>query len=508
MEIIKHNGINYDYILGLRKTDNGVSVVKYPIDRHNTEIDRAIEYLNDENYNAGDIYDSLRKCTDSSATYEYCLGHEYNERHISDISPTIFNSWEYKVALKAAISMIIKKDLGLPPQADKLFALCKFKRERINQAEAHAKQRLATQIYDHKEALIKQILPYIYAIDYDATLQRYDIPNECIIFSTEHHGDDRYHQKRTIEYQVNNDISVIIDTNFCFGNASYFHVIVSYKGIKLLPYSDWVKYYYARYNELLECTRFYEPKRSSWECCMNWLEQFINSAILDPEHFIHTEVIKEVNEMMSGLEKMFTLNTEQFKNELNVKCNFNDNRYIGIRVNNASTLDNDKKYYQIMPEESALIYKMEKISCALGFINNLRKFSNLYSEITQAIDRIITMNKAILPELNGAIAHINNEIIQLTAELTSTEKQLESLKNKLNKYTNILNNKLLNVVSLSERTSIQEEFGKDNPQFLILTKKVRNLSSSKDLLKEKLLRHQTAIYKLISSKQRILKYVS
>lgn len=63
---------------------------------------------------------------------------------------------------------------------------------------------------------------------------------------------------------------------------------------------------------------------------MDFLANFINSAIDNPESFIHNEVMQEVNGLLLGLEKIFNLNETNFEDKIIIQKHSEDNRYIGI----------------------------------------------------------------------------------------------------------------------------------------------------------------------------------
>ena len=234
-----------------------------------------MELLEDKTADACDVYNAISKCLFSNL-YTYCLAHEYTDSYISPINPVDFDYFNYRKLLKEDIELRVANKLKwLPKDAQN-------NRRKIEEAHKSAWEDLYYKIYKRKKILVDAALPYIYAYDYENALINYNIAENSIIFSHERHGDQRNNKFRenNIEHKINDDISVKISTNFCFGSSSYFHVTVIYKGIALLPYSVWVRYYYARYSELLGCTRSYQRNRENWLNCMNFLEKFINDKRL------------------------------------------------------------------------------------------------------------------------------------------------------------------------------------------------------------------------------------
>ncbi|MYM12837.1 hypothetical protein E5330_09240 [Muribaculum intestinale] len=230
-----------------------------------------------------------------------------------------------------------------------------------------------------KEEYLKCILQYIYSYDYSNTLRQYKVKEKYKIFSSEIHGRFAY------ETVVNDELKILTRTNFCYGSSSYFHIIVKYKDIELLPLSEWVKYYYAGYNSIMRYTRSYFCQRESWKYAMEFLESFVNRAIENPDEFVKNDVLLEVNGLMAGLEEIFLMTEMEFEKRLDVKhIDDDDIRYIGISSARHAN-DCERQNYKIKKTESAMIYKMEKISGALHFLNNLKSISTIIPEVESSI---------------------------------------------------------------------------------------------------------------------------
>lgn len=123
-----------------------------------------------------------------------------------------------------------------------------------------------------------------------------------------------------------------------------------------------------------------------------------------------------------------------------------------------------------------MIYKMEKISGALHFLNNLKSISTIIPEVESSISRIIELNKTIYPEIIEAIPPIELEIKNLSRELNKIkrkynqkEQQLDYLKKRLE---NIKNKSF---GSGKDTKQVEEKFKSNNPQFEILTKEIDEL---------------------------------
>lgn len=500
MELKKRTGVNYDYILALQKDGERVKVVKYPIKRHNREIDLAIERYEDESCDADDVYLAVWRCLYSDS-YSYCLAHEYTSTYIDDIKPVKFDASEYRTTLREIIKREVNYKLKWLSNAEKINP------ETIKAIECEVRKRLYPKIKKSKEILLSASLAYIYALDYDDALTSNKIEQDCIVYSSERHGDGRDRNKigYHAEHKINDDLSVRVETNFCYGSSTYFSVVVTYKGIDLLPYSVWVHYYYAGFVHLLKYTRSYVRERNSWHMCMNFLETFINSAIDSPENFIHNEVMREVNGLIDGLHRIFNLNQEDFDKEIKVKERPGDERYIGI-LGARYANESDENKYVITAQEVSMIYRMEKVSGALRFLDSLRKIKEIYSEVSDAIDKIIEMNQQLYPEVESAIPPVENEIKKLNEELAPLNRRLNVCEVSYEKLQKKLDRNLLNVTDSEKIKEIKERFDKFNPSYQKLSEEIDLLRLKINELNNKVFKREAVLRSLNQFKSLILKY--
>lgn len=300
-------------------------------------------------------------------------------------------------------------------------------------------------------------------------------------------------------------MSVRVETNFCYGSSTYFSVVVTYKGIELLPYSVWVHYYYARFVHLLKYTRSYIRERNSWHMCMDFLKTFINSAIDNPENFIHNEVMREVDGLIEGLQRIFSLSQEDFEKEIKVKERPGDERYIGI-LSARYANESDENEYAITAHEVSMIYRMEKVSGALRFLDSLRKIKEIYSEVSDAIDKIIAMNQQIYPEVESAIPPVENEIKILKEELAPLNRRLNVCEVGYEKLHNKLQKNLLNVTDSEKIKEIKERFDKFNPSYKNLSEEIDLLKGKINELVNKISKRESVLSRLNQYKLLILKY--
>lgn len=483
-KIKKEVGINFDYILALKSNDGTMSIEKIDISRQDSLIDEMFEIYENPHYDAGD----MQRCAQNSIwttcyTFPYCLGHSYYASYIDEITFPEINADYQKVIYDKQnhISNCYKN--GHIDYANKL------------------QYQLNAFIKKSKEEYLKNILQYIYSYDYSNTLRKYKVKEKYKIFSSEIHGRFAY------ETVVNDDLKILTRTNFCYGSSSYLHIIVKYRDIELLPLSEWVKYYYAGYNSIMRYTRSYFCQRESWKYAMEFLESFVNRAIENPDEFVKNEVLLEVNGLMAGLEEIFLMTEMEFEKQLNVKhIDDDDIRYIGISSARHAN-DRERQHYKIKKNESAMIYKMEKISGALHFLNNLKSLSTIIPKIEGYISRIIELNKTIYPEIIEAIPPIELEIKNLSRELNKIERKYNQKEQQLDYLKKRLENiKNKSFGSEKDTKQVEEEFKSNNPQYEILTKEIDELWQEQNKYLT-LIHNQEDVKKRLSSYKELIEKV-
>lgn len=201
-------------------------------------------------------------------------------------------------------------------------------------------------------------------------------------------------------FQLDNDVKVCYLTNFGYGRSSYFYTQVFYKDIAILPYSDWVLYRYADMIEIIEYTKVHLVKNGyeEWKDTLMFTADIYNLAAKDPERFVNDYIIGEVEKMVSGLEDI--LNADQTYRIVTSKHN----------PNTQISLSGDL----------LVLFKGEKISGALGFLDQLLKLVPVFNDVVNYMQRIMNCNLAIIGQLQGTIS-------RMMLELECLEKDIERL---------------------------------------------------------------------------------
>lgn len=210
--------------------------------------------------------------------------------------------------------------------------------------------------------------------------------------------------RNKVNFKAGNDFSFKFETNFGYGSSSYFFLLMTYKDIEIIPYSEWITYRFAGFAENIYYSEEFYIDNSSWLNAMEYTKEAYNLSITKPNDFISRYIIGECEKMVIGLEDILTNNSFEVIERKNI---------LVIAQNNS------KRKFEIRDNRELLAYRGEKISGALTFINSIASFKDIATMKT-FIFRIENCNRAILPTLK-------QEIAKLVIELLPLEKELEIL---------------------------------------------------------------------------------
>lgn len=476
-------GVNFDYILALRNKGDAIEKVCLEISKDERIIDDLFRMLEDEASEADDMYYRFRRQYENQGDYEYCLGlASFKSHHIEPISYPSFDETEYR-------------------------KLSEEYKERISSAKNERVREIIKNHFEvwnrkQKQKCIDQCLPYVFAYNYHKAVVEKEIEKKFLIYSNENHG----WFKRSKD--VTEDIKIEVRTNFCYGSSSKMLVIVTYKGIPILPYSVWVNYFYANYNEIIRCTRSYNADRNNWNTCMDFVVWFVEKAIENPEAFVKDTIKQEVERLVEGLEKLFKMTDKEMKDELMTEGphEFLQNKfYIGIKTARMAD-EKDKRYYSIAPEEAKLVYRMEKITGALHFLKSLRQLSEVYDGIEHSLAKIKEINALLYPEIVNAIYPVKEHVAEIKAKLKPIKKRLSIVEKNFDVLYNRLQ-KRLEKAEYGKEDEVKEAFKKKNPQYEMLREEMVGLRSQVYSLEAQINNREHYLNQLEDAKSLILRHV-
>ena len=313
-----------------------------------------------------------------------------------------------------------------------------------------------------KKAYLKIASRLIDAENYEKTIARSvkPIPN-VKMYSTENIGWTHFN------YEVTNDISIRLETNFCYGASAYFRLCLTYRGITILPYSLLVSYYHVSSYELARFTRSYPPLRASWDNAFRFIEQTCNLATERPKQFIRKWILNEITAMMKGLRRLLVEDSDVIGQYLS-----NAGRNVSDRIHRVRNMRMDEKTnYAVYGREMDMAIKAEKISGAVAFLENLAELSKELPEIEGSIAEIRMLAASLLPEMDLMTGTIESGIKVLREDQAAQEKALAPISTKIQYHEKIIKR-------LEERASkknricdygtIKETYKDNHPQYVKL----------------------------------------
>lgn len=269
-----------------------------------------------------------------------------------------------------------------------------------------------------KSSFFSDAMRWLDASCYYDTASQLNRDNSVKMFSKENIGWSHF------AHQVNDDIKVALKTNFGYGSSAYFLLAVQYKGLDILPYSYIVKYYKAGMADIVRCTRSYSPCRESWSASFDFLSDFVNKSIADPKNFVESYIMQEVVEMMQGLEAI-ALNPIGFMERIG------NNKADPCVINVRPMFNDDRVHMQTYPDETPILFKVEKITGALGFLKSLTAIAKELKTVQPHIDRLLEINLSLYPEIQEAISKISKKMAEQDRIKTDLETKIAILSEKL-----------------------------------------------------------------------------
>ena len=213
-------------------------------------------------------------------------------------------------------------------------------------------------------------------------------------------------------FNLNHDLRVVYKTNFGFGMSSFFYTQIFYKGIGILPYSDWVHYRYANSSDIIRFTRKHLLENKEWEKAINITADIYNYAVSKPDDFVKHFILNEVEEMVAGLESILN-STVRYK----VLYSYFD-----------------PKRALFLEGDDLVRFKGEKISGALLFLDQLMTLVPICGDVSSYIHRIMNCNLSVVHELSSVIKAKNVTLQKLVKEIEVLQPQWDKLKEKDDEY--------------------------------------------------------------------------
>lgn len=196
---------------------------------------------------------------------------------------------------------------------------------------------------------------------------------------------------KTFTWNYNADISFEVYSNFGYGSCSELITRFFYKGFRLTPYSDYVKYRFANFSQLIHYTYNYRLEYSEWRKLMTDTLVFYNAVCDNQENEVFRWVKSHLNQMMDGLNKLLTQSSYYFH-----------------RPNGPSECVSGDELEEI---------KAEKIGGAVEFVDNIKNLpyqinpqeyiNTLYSILDRYYLHAIEKEKALKEYITNLEQHVS-----------------------------------------------------------------------------------------------------
>lgn len=430
--------VNENHILILKEINGKLSVLEEPIKDGSliiNEIAAAVENPNKSLLDVQFLFFNNFHCINNS--YHYLYPYSYDSAYITGaIMPKQYSYDEYKKILDERVEERIK----IRVQNDK---------ESIIRSEAVSLKG------SYAELCIRYIKQQML---YEA-FQNAENNSSVKMYSRESIG------WTTFIYEITDDLKACVYTNFAYGNSSFFTLTVSYKDIIIVPFSHIIKYYFANMTDIIRCTRGYIVDRDSWKPMFEFVREFANQSLSDPESFIENYLMNEIDEMMKGLRNIMS-NPEgvinMFKSQSHNLPDYQHLRFI------SPMQEYENRNFEVYPYEMMIIFKSEKLSQAVNMLERLRELSKVYSKLDDCIDEILNMVGKLSPEVDMTIQKIQKDIERLTNEKEPKEKKRNEIQSQIDKFVSELNDLLDEFSDNSDwkrKMEISRQYEEENPDY-------------------------------------------
>lgn len=442
--------VNIDYIACVKKLKDGnLAYEEVAVEKPNRAIIKRLHDMVENPYSTiFDIQALASKLILTNEVHKVCIPHCYSSTYIPPLRRPLDVSYsEYQQKISQEKSDLEKK-----------------KEEKEAKGEDFSvEEGLQRYVKSLKQDYIRNLNNYVNADEYVVQISRIKQNPDYLMHSTENIG------WTVFNYPISDSVNFEVKTNFGYGRSAYFYVNLTYKGIKIIPYSDIVRYYYANMEQFGHYTRQYQPQRKNWAISLNFVIETANLAHKNPDEFIRVKIQKELDEMMSGLRQL-KRNPYEVISSFKRKRNTQDG-YLTVRNIQGEEIRDHKAY----PQEAAVAYKAYKISGALHFLENMYQLEQLYEFVSTAIDELKAINRSILPEIELSIDNINKTIYQLEISLQISVDKLKVNEAILRPLESTLAT-LLKESNENKNTEIQELFNIQHPNFLKLQAEHKELT--------------------------------
>lgn len=384
--------INCDYVLALAELNNKkLSVKKLPVfdDEHDKLCDTVQELRDDENCTCAELTQKLpsKIFVKGNEQYNFMSGFDYAAEGFHPARNC------EKLSYDEAQRLVEKRCRDKLSRYKRLFGddveTGAMKDDLLKKADAELKKEYVDKLVScnrrhYLDRAFKQAQadPAVKLVSYDAQgEQTYNLP-------------------------LGADFNIKVATCFGEGDDSYFDLIVTYQDLVLAPWSYLFKFENVDLKKLCSYTQRYWLRQDSWDPLFSEIKDIYNRALSDPKTFVKDYVKRETDEMMRKMREM--LKDPRAFLVGNKFVNPGDEKYYWCRITGFQEkyAVKAKDFCEIFPEQTAILFKVEKVLQVLE-AQELLKQSSCFNE---DINDFIAEMQALLPSLSAEIMSCTNAI--------------------------------------------------------------------------------------------------
>ena len=371
---------------------------------HNTTTGEVnIEYIRYDNSLEGELQSLAILCDTESSTFDDIVNYINKTTAFSELigefkyCDDVDESRTYQGLAGTYQSFILRGD-SMPTQINEWKSVIEFN-EKHNE-----KYNKVIEIRKYKNEIKRQYTKWCKALAINKAYRRCHNDKNVLTFS------HRICGWSNPIYKLTSNFSLEVKTNFGYGGSSYFYTKLTFKGIEITPFSEWVQYEKAKTSEIVRYSAKYSLENSEWEKALSYCKDACNLSLRSEDEFVTEYIINECESMVGELERLLTNATIHAK-------------------------DKHNNYYKLDKTGHYLIeYRGEKISGALDFISKIITFSSI-TQISTFIKRIEICNRKIQPILIKELDYIKSEIESINEQVLMLKPQFQMLSEKNKFYT-------------------------------------------------------------------------
>ncbi len=463
------SGLNFDYLLILVNKKNNVYVEEFTIEKKYQEIfDEIVSYMekarSEQKSNPLILLEILKNSELPNFSKKLA-----QENKIENFNFCISLASRYLPSIPIDINQEL---INLSQKVDNVEYLLKSGSYRgysiyLSEEEQIEQENKAynSAMNSLSENFSKYIITWIHAYRITMSIRSSKKNNEIIAHSHKYRG------WSLPNYKLNEDLSFQFNTNFGYGNSSYFYSILVFKNLQIFPFMDWCNYKYARVSEMIQYTEIFHKFNTDqkkkviinddfWFDAMSFVADACNTSIQSEYKFINKYIVEPIENLISFLNEIVEISDE----ELNRK--YRSFEY-GLESNNNSIYK--EKIYNI----KLMSVKGARVSGALDFICKFKELSTLIENSSTYIKKIERFNEKIKPWLEK-VSIDSKELMKKLRE------ELDILQSKLIELYQGNNSKIgLKDMQLDKKNLDEVSFKEKHPYFLEHEKKYINTLKEK-----------------------------